>query len=105
MKYSCRSGLLRAAHAYDLQADRLVQHGPAATVDILFSDISEIVLFKERRPGSSRLYRACKIMAGRSKLVLTSAHRTGLLQTQDRTGFYNPFIKQFIRLALALTFP
>src|SRR5262245_3362254 len=100
-KYSCRPGLFRPALACELKADRLVCRGSTAAIDILFADITTIAVFRERRFGSSRSYRACTIEAGGKEFKLTAAHRAGLLRTQDRTGFFIPFVKAFTRRALA----
>src|SRR5688572_21049979 len=101
MNYSCRAGLFQPACDYDLQVDRLVRRGPAALVDIPFADVEKIVVFKERRFGSSRSYWACTIKGRGRRLRLTSAHRVGPLKTEDRTPNYIPFIKEFERRVLA----
>lgn len=101
MKYSCRAGLFQPSYDYELEADRLVRRGPSGAVDMRFADIAEITVFKERRFGSSRAYWACTIVGDRRKLRLTSAHRRGALQIEDRTPSYILFIKKFERRALA----
>ncbi len=101
MKYSCRAGLFQPSYDYELEADRLVRRGPSGAVDMRFADIAEITVFKERRFGSSRTYWACTIAGDRRKLRLTSAHRRGALQIEDRTASYILFIKEFERRALA----
>jgi Kdo2-lipid IVA lauroyltransferase/acyltransferase len=101
MKYSCRAGLFQPSYDYELEADRLVRRGPSGAVDMRFADIAEITVFKERRFGSSRTYWACTIVGDRRKLRLTSAHRRGALQIEDRTTSYILFIKEFERRALA----
>jgi KDO2-lipid IV(A) lauroyltransferase len=101
MNYSCRARLLQPACDYELQVDRLLRRTPRGTADILFSDIEEIAVFKERRFGSSRSYWACTVKGKGRELRLTSAHRAGLLQREDRTASYIPFIKEFERRALA----
>src|SRR6185436_551861 len=101
MKYSCRAGPVQPSYVYELEADRLVRHGPSGAVEMRFADIAEIAVFKERRFGSSRTYWACTVAGDRRKLRLTSAHRRGALQIEDRTASYIPFIKEFERRALA----
>jgi KDO2-lipid IV(A) lauroyltransferase len=101
MKYSCRARVSQRAHDFELKADRLLQLGSSRTKEIPFSGISEIVVFKERRFGSSRSYWACTIVSAGRELKLTSGHRVGLLKTEDRTASYIPFIKEFERRALS----
>ena len=90
----------RARH-FELKADRLVQQGSPGAKEVPFSGITEIIVFKERRFGSSRSYWACTIKSAGPRLSLTSAHRAGLLKTEDRTASYIPFIKEFERRALS----
>jgi KDO2-lipid IV(A) lauroyltransferase len=101
MNYSCRAHLLQPACDYELHADRVLRRGPRGTAVMLFSDIEEIAVFKERRFGSSRSFWACTVKGGGRKFRLTSAHRAGLLKREDRTAGYIPFIKEFERRALA----
>jgi hypothetical protein len=54
MEYSCRAHLFQRVQQFELKADCLVQHGSREPVEIPFSGITEIVVFKERRFGSSR---------------------------------------------------
>lgn len=100
MHYSCRARLFQRVYDYDLQVNRLVRRGSAEAVDIPFAQIGEIAVFKERRLGSSRSYWACTIKGNGRSFRLTSAHRVGLLETEDRTASYIPFIKEFERRAL-----
>jgi Kdo2-lipid IVA lauroyltransferase/acyltransferase len=101
MKYSCRPRLLQPAAEFELAADGLVYRGPFGVANIPFSDITEIMVFKERRFGSSRSYWACTLRAGGRKFRLSAAHRLSLLRTEDRTASYIPFIKEFERRAVS----
>jgi KDO2-lipid IV(A) lauroyltransferase len=101
MRYCCRAHLFKPLYCYDAVAGGLVRQGPDGKTDMSFSDISEIVVFKERRFGSSRSYWACTIRSRSRQLSLTSAHRVSALKTEDRTESYIPFIKDFERRALA----
>jgi KDO2-lipid IV(A) lauroyltransferase len=101
MKYSCRPGPFQPTYDYELEADRIVRSGLSGAVDMPFARIAEITVFKERRFGSSRAYWACTIVGGGHELRLTSAHRRGALQIEDRTASYIPFIKEFERRAIA----
>src|ERR1043165_6853169 len=101
MKYSCRARVSQRAHDFELKADRLVLQGSPGTKEIPFSGIREIVVFTERRFGSTLSYWACTIVGAVPRLKLTSGHRVGLLKTEDRTASYIPFIKEFERRALS----
>jgi hypothetical protein len=101
MKYSCRASPFQPSYDYEPGADRLVRRGPSGAADMRFADIAEITVFKERRFGSSRTHWACTIAGDRRELRLTSAHRRGALQIENRTAGDTPFIKEFERRALA----
>jgi len=101
MRYCCRAHGFGPLYCYDVVANGLVRQGPDGKVHILFSEIAEIVVFKERRLGSSRSYWACAIKSRTKQYNLTSAHRTGPLKIEDRTESYIPFIQEFERRALA----
>lgn len=103
MRYCCRAHVFDPLCCYELIASGLVRQGPDGEINISFSDIAEIIVFKERRLGSSRSYWACTITVTSTaqQYRLTSAHRVGPLKTEDRTETYIPFIKQFEDRALA----
>ena len=101
MRYCCRAHVFRPLYCYDVVAGGLVRQGPDGKIEISFADIAEIVVFKERRLGSSRSYWACTIKSAARQYSLTSAHRIWPLKTEDRTESYIPFIKEFERRALA----
>jgi Kdo2-lipid IVA lauroyltransferase/acyltransferase len=101
MKYSCRARLFQPPAEFELTGDGLTRHTRFGATRISFSDIDAIDVFKERRFGSSRSYWASTIAAGVRKFHLTAAHRASLIQTEDRTPNYIPFIKEFERRAIA----
>ena len=101
MKYSCRARRFEPFREYGLEPDRLVLRARSGKASVPFTDISEIVVFKEKLIGSSRSYWACTIQDRRRVLKLSAAHRFGAGRVEDRTASYIPFIKEFERRSLA----
>ena len=101
MRYTCRALLHQAAYEYELLADRIVCNAHSRPINLYFSDILEIIVFKERMIASSRSYWACTIRDNRRTVRLTAAHRVGITRIDDRTESYIPFIKEFERRSLA----
>ena len=102
MKYSCRARIFHKSRSYELKPDCLVVNDWSRAVNVPFSDILEISVFKESQFRSSRSYWACTIQDHRQTLRLSAAHRAGLVKIQDRTSSYIPFIKEFEHRALAI---
>ena len=74
-------------------------HDSIAT-DLLFKEIAEIVVFKEKLLGSSRSYWACTVRCKGDIVKITSAHRANPVTIEDQVASYIPFIKEFERAAL-----
>src|SRR4051812_19952865 len=100
VKYSCRARWFQPEQDYELASDRLIRRSPSTETSLLFREIVDIVVFKERLVGSSRSYWACAVRGHSGTFRLTSAHRVRLTTIEDRTPGYIPFIKEFEHRAL-----
>jgi Kdo2-lipid IVA lauroyltransferase/acyltransferase len=100
MRYSCRNRRFGPTQEYELASDRLVCRTYSIATDLLFKEIAEIVVFKEKLLGSSRSYWACTVRCKGDIVKITSAHRANPVTIEDQVASYIPFIKEFERAAL-----